>query len=52
VQIVSGAGAGIAAIGALDGTAQIVAMVFAGVVVVSALWIMRQRLRRWADGDR
>lgn len=52
VQIVSGAGAGIAAVGALDGTAQIVAMVFAGVIVVAALWIMRERLRKWADGDR
>ena len=52
VQIVSGAGAGIAAVGALDGHAQIVAMAFAGVVVVSALWIMRQRLLSWADGDR
>ena len=52
VQIVSGAGAGVAAIGALDGTAQIVAMVFAGVIVVAALWIMRERLRKWAEGDR
>jgi hypothetical protein len=52
VQIVSGAGAGIAAIGALDGTAQIVAMVFAGVVVLAAMWVMRERLRKWADGDR
>ena len=51
VQIVSGAGAGIAAVGALDGTAQIVAMVFAGVIVVAALWIMRERLRKWAEGD-
>lgn len=52
VQIVSGAGAGVAAVGALDGTAQIVALVFAGVVVLAALWIMRQRLISWADGDR
>jgi lysozyme len=52
VQIVSGAGAGIAAVGALDGTAQIVAMVFAGVVVLAAMWVMRERLRKWADGDR
>lgn len=52
VQIVSGAGAGIAAVGALDGTAQIVTLAFAGVVVLAALWIMRERLRKWADGDR
>ena len=52
VQIVSGAGAGIAAVGALDGHAQIVALAFAGVIVLAALWIMRQRLISWADGDR
>jgi len=52
VQIVSGAGAGVAAVGALDGTAQIVALAFAGVVMLAALWIMRERLRKWADGDR
>jgi peptidoglycan L-alanyl-D-glutamate endopeptidase CwlK len=52
VQIVSGAGAGIAAVGSLDGTAQIVALIFAGVVMLAALWVMRERLRKWADGDR
>lgn len=52
VQVASGAGAGIAAVGALDGTAQIVAMAFAGVVVLAALWVMRERIKRWAEGDR
>ena len=52
VQVASGAGAAIGAVGALDGTAQIVALVFAGVIVLAALWIMRERLRRWADGVR
>jgi len=52
VQIVSGAGAGVAAVGALDGHAQIVALAFAGIIVLAALWIMRQRLISWADGDR
>lgn len=52
VQIISGAGAGIAAVGALDGMAQIVALVFAGLVVLSALWIMRERIKKWAEGDR
>jgi peptidoglycan LD-endopeptidase CwlK len=52
VQIVSGAGAGVAAVGALDGTAQIVALAFAGIIVLAGLWIMRERLRKWADGDR
>lgn len=52
VQIASGAGAGVAAVGALDGTAQIVAMALAGVVVLAALWIMRERIKKWAEGDR
>lgn len=50
VQIASGTGAGIAAIGGLSGTAQIVALVFAAVVVLAAMWIMRERLKAWADG--
>ena len=52
IQIVSAAGAGISAVSALSGTAQIVAMAFCGVVVLAALWIMRERLRKWAEGDR
>lgn len=50
VQIASGAGAGIAAVGALDGYAQIIAVALAGIVVLAALWIMRERLRKWAEG--
>lgn len=50
VQIASGAGAGVAAVGALDGTAQVVVLVLTGVVVLAALWIMRERLRKWAKG--
>lgn len=52
VQIASGAGAGIAAVGALDGYAQIIAIALAGVVVLAALWIMRERLKKWAEGVR
>lgn len=52
VQIVSGAGAGITAIGALDGTAQIVAVALCGIIVLAAAWIMRERLRHWAEGVR
>lgn len=52
VQITSGVGAGLAAVGALDGTAQIVALVFAGVTIAAAAWVMRERLRRWGRGDR
>ena len=50
VQIASGAGAGIAAVGALDGMAQIVALAFVGIVVLGAAWIMRERIRKWAEG--
>jgi uncharacterized protein (TIGR02594 family) len=52
LQIASGAGAGITAVSALDGTAQIVALAFAGVVILAAAWVMRERLRRWAAGDK
>jgi peptidoglycan LD-endopeptidase CwlK len=52
VQIASGAGAGIAAIGALDGTAQIVVIGLVGLMVLAAVWIMRERLKKWAEGDR
>ena len=52
VQIASGAGAGIAAVGALDGYAQLAVVALAGVVILAALWVMRERIRRWAEGDR
>ena len=52
VQVASGAGAGLAAVGSLDGNAQIVALAFAGVVILAALWVMRERLKKWAEGDR
>lgn len=50
LQIASGAGAGIAALGGLSGTAQVVALVFAGVVVLAAIWVMRERLKAWSEG--
>lgn len=52
VQIASSAGAGIAAVGALDGWAQIIALAFAGIVALLAIWILRERLRKWAEGVR
>ena len=52
VQIASGAGAGIAALSSLSGTAQIVALVFVGIVVLAAGYTMRERIKKWADGDR
>lgn len=52
VQIASGAGAGVAAVGALDGVAQVVALVFAGIVILAAAYIMRERIKKWAEGVR
>jgi len=52
VQILSGAGTAAGAISMLDGTAQIVAIGLGALIVIAALWIMRERLRRWASGDR
>jgi hypothetical protein len=52
VQVASGVGAGVSAVAALDGTAQLIAIGFAGVIVLAALWVMRERLKKWADGDR
>jgi N-acetyl-anhydromuramyl-L-alanine amidase AmpD len=52
VQAASAVGAGVSAVSALSGTAQIVALIFCGVIVIAAAWIMRERLRKWAEGDR
>jgi peptidoglycan L-alanyl-D-glutamate endopeptidase CwlK len=52
VQVASGVGAGVSAVAALDGTAQLIAIGFAGVIVLAALWVMRERLKKWADGVR
>lgn len=51
-QIAAGAGAGVTAVSALDGTAQIITIVLVAIVVIAAMWIMRERLRKWAAGDR
>ena len=51
-QVAAAAGTGATAIAALDGTAQIVALVLAAIVTLAAGWIARERLRRWAQGDR
>jgi peptidoglycan LD-endopeptidase CwlK len=52
VQVATGVGAAASGVAALDGAAQIVALVFAGVVVLAALWIMRERLKAWSEGWR
>lgn len=52
LQIASGAGSVAGAIGMFGERAQIAAIVIGGVVILSALWIMRERLRKWANGVR
>ena len=46
------AGTAATAIGALDDVAQYIVLGFTGVIILAALFIMRERLRKWADGDR
>lgn len=52
VQVASAVGAGIPAVSALDGTAQIVLIGCLALVVISALWIFKERLIKWRMGDR
>ena len=52
VTVASGAGSAVAALSALDSVAQYIVLAFAGVVVLSGIWIMRERLRKWAGGHR
>lgn len=52
VQIASGVGGGIGAIATLEGNAQLIAIGGCVLVVLLALWIMRERLKAWADGRR
>lgn len=52
VTVVSGAGSAVAAVSALDSMAQYIVLAFAGVAMLAGMWIIRERLRKWADGDR
>jgi len=51
-QVVTAVGGGAGALAALDGVAQIVAIAVFGAVALLAIWVMRERLRKWAKGDR
>ena len=51
-QIGTAVGAGVSALAALDGTAQLIALSFAGAVSLLAVWIMRDRIKMWAEGVR
>jgi len=48
----SAAGSAVTALSALDSTAQYIVLGFAGLGVLMAIWIMKERLRKWAEGDR
>jgi peptidoglycan L-alanyl-D-glutamate endopeptidase CwlK len=52
IQVATGVGAAASGVAALDGTAQIVALIFAGIVILAGLWVMRERVRKWVEGDR
>lgn len=52
VQAVTAVSGGVSAVAALDGTAQIVALVVCGVVLLAAVWIMRERIKKFAEGVR
>jgi peptidoglycan L-alanyl-D-glutamate endopeptidase CwlK len=52
VTVASGAGSAVAAVSALDSMAQYIVLAFAGVVVLAGIWIMRERLRKWAEGHK
>jgi peptidoglycan L-alanyl-D-glutamate endopeptidase CwlK len=52
IQVASAGAGGVTAVSSLNGTAQIVALVLCGIIVLAAAWIMRERLRKWVEGDR
>jgi peptidoglycan L-alanyl-D-glutamate endopeptidase CwlK len=52
IQVATGVGAAASGVAALDGTAQIVALIFAGIVILAGFWVMRERIRKFAEGDR
>ena len=51
-QVATGAGGAVAAVAALDGTAQLVAIGGCVLIVLLGMWIMRERLKAWANGRR
>ena len=52
VAAASAAGSAVTALSALDSVAQYIVLGFAGIGILMALWIMRERLRKWSAGDR
>jgi uncharacterized protein (TIGR02594 family) len=52
IQVTTAAGTGVTAVASLDGTAQLVAIIGACVIAVTALIVMKERLLKWNAGDR
>ena len=52
VTVGSGLGAAVTAVSSLDNTAQYIVLGFAGLIVLAGLWIAKERIRKWAGGDR
>jgi uncharacterized protein (TIGR02594 family) len=52
VSVGSGTGAAVAAVSSLDSTAQYIVLGFAGLIVLAGIWIAKERIRKWASGDR
>lgn len=52
IAAASATGSAVTALSALDSVAQYIVLGFAGVGILMALWIMRERLRKWSAGDR
>lgn len=50
MDISTKAGAAVSAFTVLDGPAQYIVLGFVGLGVLFSLWIMRERLKKWADG--
>ena len=51
VQVATAVGGGLTAVSSLEGDTQTVALVVCGVIALAAMWILKERLRKWANGD-
>ena len=51
-QVAAAIGGGAASVQMLEGEARMIALAVAGVVLAAALWIARERVRKWTDGVR
>lgn len=52
VDVAAKAGAGVAAISALDGKVQLAVIILLGIALLASVVIFRERLKAWADGWR